>query len=314
MNCLITGGAGFIGSHLTDYLLKEGHKVKVYDNLSGGKLAFLKHHKNDKKFKFVKADLGDLKALKKESKGIDMVFHLAANPDISKGIQDPSLDFEQTICNTFNLLLAMKENEIKKIFYTSGSGIYGDVGTTYTKEDFGPLVPVSIYGASKLAAEALIFAFSNFYNIRVWVLRPANIIGPRFTHGVVYDFIKRLEKNPKKLEILGDGKQSKSYLYILDVIKAIDLVTKKTKQRVNIFNIASNSYITVNSIADIVTEEMDVAPKRSWTGGKIGWKGDVAKVRIDNGKITKLGWKPKYNSKDAVRKTVRVTLGKDKNY
>lgn len=311
MKCLITGGAGFIGSHLSDYLLKEGHKVKVYDNLSGGSFSLLEHHKGDKNFQFVKADLEDLKTLKKESKGIDMVFHLAANPDISKGIKDPRLDFQQTVCNTFNLLLAMKENKIKRIFYTSGSGIYGDVGSTYTREDFGPLVPVSMYGASKLSAEALIFAFSNFYNIRVWILRPANIIGPRFTHGVVFDFINRLKKNSGRLEILGDGKQSKSYLYILDVIKAIDLVTKKAKKRINIFNIASNSYITVNEIADIVTEEMGIKPQRSWSGGKIGWKGDVAKVRIDNGKIAKLGWKPKYNSFEAVRKTSRVTLGKE---
>jgi len=314
MNCLITGGAGFIGSHLSDYLLKEGHRVKVYDNLSGGDLDHIKHHLNNKKFQFVEADLDNLKTLKKESKGVDMVFHLAANPDISKGIEDPRLDFQQTVCNTFNLLLAMKENNIKKLFYTSGSGIYGDVGTTFTREDFGPLIPVSMYGASKLSAEALIFAFSNFYKIKVWVLRPANIIGPRFTHGVVFDFIRRLKKDPEKLEILGDGKQSKSYLYVLDVIRAIDLVTKKAKQRVNIFNIASNSYITVNSIADIVTEEIGIKPKRSWTGGKIGWKGDVAKVRINNGKITKLGWKPRYNSHEAVRKTARVALGKEKSF
>ena len=314
MKCLVTGGSGFIGSHLVDYLLKEGHFVKVYDNLSGGNYAFIKHHEKNKKFSFVKADLQDLKTLKKETKGIEMIFHLAANSDISKGILDPRIDFDQTIQNTFNVLLAMRDNKIKKLFYTSGSGIYGDVGSTYTKENFGPLVPVSMYGASKLSAEAIIYAFSNFYDIRVWILRPANIIGPRLTHGVIFDFIGKLKKDARNLRILGDGKQSKSYLYVLDVIRCIDLVTKKTKEKINIFNIASNSFITVNSIADVIVKEMEIKPKRIWTGGKIGWKGDVAKVRIDNGKILKIGWKPKYNSKEAVRKTVRVVLGKDNNF
>ncbi len=314
MKILVTGGAGFIGSHLVDYLLVDGHKVKVYDNLSGGNFDFLKHNIKNKNFTFVKADLADLKKLKKETKGIEMVYHLAANSDISKGITDPSIDFEQTTHHTFNLLQAMKENVIKKIFFTSGSGIYGDVGSTYTKESFGPLIPVSMYGATKLSAEAMIYAFSNFFDIQVWVLRPANIIGPRLTHGVVFDFIKRLRKDPKRLQILGDGKQSKSYLYVLDVIKAIDLVTRKAKKKINIFNIASNSFITVNSIADIITKEMNIKPKRSWTGGKIGWKGDVAKVRINNSQITKLAWKPKYNSRQAVQKTVRVILGKDKKF
>lgn len=314
MKILVTGGSGFIGSHLVDHLLKEGHQVKVYDNLSGGHYSFIQHHEKNKNFSFVWADLQNLKILKKETKGIEMVFHLAANSDISKGILDPNIDFNQTIQNTFNLLLSMKDNGIKKLFYASGSGVYGDVGSTYTKESFGPLIPVSMYGASKLSAEAIIYAFSSFYDIQVWILRPANIIGPRLTHGVIFDFIKKLKKDSKKLKILGDGKQSKSYLYVLDVIRCIDLVTKKSKEKINIFNIASNSFITVNSIADVIVKEMEIKPKRTWTGGKIGWKGDVAKVRIDNGKILKLGWKPQYNSKEAVKKTIRVVLGKDKNF
>jgi len=308
MKCLVTGGAGFIGSHLVDHLIKKGHSVKVYDNLSGGNYAFIKHHEQNKKFAFIKADLQDIKTLRKETKNIDMVYHLAANSDISKGISDPSIDYKQTISNTFNLLQCIKENRIKKLFFTSGSGVYGDVGSIYTKENFGPLIPVSIYGASKLAAEAMIYAFSNFYDIQVWVLRPANIIGPRVTHGVVFDFIKKLKTNPNQLTILGDGKQSKSYLYVLDVIKGIDIVTTKAKKKVNLFNLASNSYITVNAIADIICKAMHINPKRVWTGGKIGWKGDVAKVRIDNKKITQLGWKQQYNSRQAVIKTVQTCL------
>lgn len=310
MQILVTGGAGFIGSHLVDSLLSQGHSVKVYDNLSGEGKNLLDHLKNNQNFKFVKADLADLKTLKKEIKNIDMVYHLAANSDISKGITDPTIDFEQTTKNTFNLLLAMRDNGIKKLFYTSGSGVYGDVGETYTKENFGPLIPVSMYGATKLSAEAMIYAFSNFYDIQVWVLRPANIIGPRLTHGVIFDFVRRLKKDPSKLEILGDGKQSKSYLYVLDVVKGINLVVSEAKEKINIFNIASNSFITVNEIADVITEEMGISPKRSWTGGKIGWKGDVAKVRIDNSAIEKIGWKPQYDSQQAVRKTARVVLGK----
>ncbi len=314
MKILVTGGAGFIGSHLVDSLLSQGHFVKVYDNLSGEGKDLLAHLENNKNFEFIQADLSDLKTLKVATKNIDMVYHLAANSDISKGIIDPRIDFKQTTKNTFNLLLAMRDNGIKKLFYTSGSGVYGDVGEVYTKESFGPLIPVSMYGATKLSAEAMIYAFSNFYDIQTWVLRPANIIGPRLTHGVIFDFVRRLKKDPKKLEILGDGNQSKSYLYVLDVIKGINLAVSKAKKKINIFNIASNSFITVNEIADIITEEMKISPKRSWTGGKIGWKGDVAKVRINNNKIIKLGWKPEYNSKEAVRKTVRVVLGKDNKF
>jgi len=313
MKCFVTGGAGFIGSHLVDHLIYNGHQVKVYDNLSGGNHSFLKQHEHNKNFQFIKADLQDLKTLEKETKNIEMIYHLAANSDISKGILDPRIDYTQTISNTFNLLQCMKENEVKKIFFTSGSGIYGDVGSIYTKEDFGPLIPVSMYGASKLSAEALIYAFASFYNIQTWILRPANIIGPRLTHGVVFDFINRLKKNPNELTILGDGKQSKSYLYILDVIKGIDIVTTKTKKKINIFNIASNTYITVNSIADIICKEMNINPKKIWSGGKIGWKGDVAKVRIDNTEIINLGWHAEYNSKQAVTQTVQTLLNKDKN-
>ncbi len=314
MKIIVTGGAGFIGSHLVDNLLSQGHFVKVYDNLSGEGKDLLDHLRNHKNFQFIKADLKDLKTLTKETRNIDMVYHLAANSDISKGINNPEIDFQQTIKNTFNLLIAMRDNGIKKLFYTSGSGVYGDVGETYTKESFGPLIPVSMYGASKLSAEAMIYAFSNFFDIQVWIFRPANIIGPRVTHGVIFDFIRRLKKDPKKLEILGDGQQSKSYLYVLDVINGINLAVKKAKKKINIFNIASNSFINVNQIADVITEEMSISPKRSWTGGKIGWKGDVAKVRINNDEIIKLGWKPKYNSTEAVRKTVRVVLGKDKKF
>lgn len=310
MKCLVTGGAGFIGSHLVDHLLKENNEVKVYDNLSSGNYSFIKHHKNNKKFSFVKADLNNIKVLKKEACGINMIYHLAANSDISKGIQDPSIDFSQTVRNTFNLLQVMKENRIRKIFYTSGSGVYGDTKKICAKENYGPLIPVSMYGATKLSAEAMIYAFSNFYDIQVWVLRPANIIGPRLTHGVIFDFVHKLKRDARKLLILGDGKQSKSYLYISDVIDGINLITKKAKKKINVYNIASDSFISVNSIADIIIKKMGVEPQKSWTGGKIGWEGDVARVRINNDLISKLGWKPRYTSREAAIKTIDAILRK----
>ena len=313
MKVLITGGAGFIGSQLADFFLKKGYTVTVIDNLSFGQKEFISHNLNNPKYQFIKLDLLDYpKLVKALSPDIDTVFHLAANSDISKGATDPDIDVKNTTLATFNLLKAMQANKIKKIFYTSGSGVYGDVGSTYTSETFGPLLPVSLYGATKLSAEALISAFVNLHEMKAWILRPANIIGPRATHGVIFDFINKLKKDPTKLQILGDGQQSKSYLYVADVIAAIDLVWKKGKEKINLYNIASNSFITVTEIANVILEEMGLdKTKLSYTGGSIGWKGDVAIVRIKNTKINKLGWKSNYTSKQAVRKTVRVLLGKE---
>lgn len=311
-NALITGGAGFIGSQLADYLLDKGYIVTVIDNLSWGKEEFFEHNLKNSKFKFVKLDLLDKKALSNVlSDKIDTVFHLAANSDISRSAKDPVIDLNNTTIATFNLLSVMREKGVKKIFYFSGSGVYGDVGNIYTKENFGPLCPVSMYGATKLSAEAMIYAYSNLFDMQVWVLRPANIIGPRATHGVIFDFINQLKEHPEFLRILGNGKQSKSYLYIKDVIDAVDLVWNKSKEKVNIFNIASNSFITVTEIANEILKQMDLINTRvEYTGGTIGWKGDVSVVRIDNKKIEKLGWKSKYTSKQAVRKTVQLLLGK----
>ncbi|MCL5783759.1 MAG: NAD-dependent epimerase/dehydratase family protein [Patescibacteria group bacterium] len=313
MKVLITGGAGFIGSQLADFLLKKGYSVTVIDNLSFGHKEFISHNLDNPKYQFIKLDLLNyLKLEKALSPDIDTVFHLAANSDISKGATDPDIDVKNTTLATFNLLKAMKVNNIKKIFYTSGSGVYGDVGSTYTSETFGPLLPVSLYGATKLSAEALISAFVNLHEMRAWILRPANIIGPRATHGVIFDFINKLKNDPTKLQILGNGEQSKSYLYVADVIAAIDLVLKKGKDSINLYNIASNSFVTVTEIAKIILEEMGLKDtKLNYTGGSIGWKGDVAIVRIKNTKINKIGWKSNYTSKQAVRKTVRVLLGKE---
>jgi UDP-glucose 4-epimerase len=310
MNIVVTGGAGFIGSNLIDRLMGGGHTVTALDDLSGGRLDFLEHHRASARFKFIKLDVRDTDKLTKAlHPRIDLIFHLAANADIARGVEEPTLDFQHSIVATFSLLQAMRRHGIRQLVYTSGSGVYGDRGSKYSPESFGPLEPVSMYGASKLGAEGLISAFAHLFEMRAWIVRPANIIGPRATHGVVFDFVRRLKNDPKKLRILGNGEQSKTYLFVDDVIDALLLIQKKARKRVNFFNLSANSFITVNQIADEVVKLMNLKKvKFERTGGKIGWKGDVPVVRLYNTRLRKLGWRAKYNSRQAVRATVRALL------
>jgi UDP-glucose 4-epimerase len=303
----ITGGAGFIGSHITDALVADKKDVIVFDNFSSGKKEFLKKSLGKKNLRIIRGDLLNPKQLAQAlSANIDLVIHLAANPDISQGVKNPRLDFDQTINATFNLLQEMKNKGVQNLVYFSGSGVYGDVGSFFTKENHGPLLPISMYGASKLSAEALISAFSNLFCIQAWIVRPANIIGDRATHGVILDFLTRLKKNPHQLIILGDGNQSKSYLYISDVLSAVSLVLQKGRERVNLFNIASTSFITVNEIAACAVQSMGLTNvKIKHTKGNVGWPGDVPIVRIDSNKLRRIGWKEKYNSSMAVQKTIK---------
>lgn len=306
MKYVVTGGAGFIGSQLIDRLLTAGNEVIAIDNMSWGNKDFLSEAFSNPRFSLLEFDLLDYeKLLSSLPKDTDMIFHLAANSDIARGGIDPTIDFQHTTTVTFNVLRAMKEHGIKKLLYTSGSGVYGDVGSTVTSESFGPLLPVSMYGATKLSAEAMISAFSNLYEIQAWILRPANIIGPRATHGVIFDFIKKLRQNSSKLAIFGDGKQSKSYLYIEDVLNAIELIISRTNERINLFNIASVDAITVTEIAQIIISKMKLHKvKIEYTGGPIGWKGDVPVVRLDTSALKKLGWTCEHSSRQAVEKTV----------
>lgn len=312
MNVVVTGGAGFIGSNLVDRLVHANHHVTVIDNLSGGRREFIAHHLGSPTFAFVELDIRDHDRLVAAiPAGTELVFHLAANADIARGVHDPTLDFEQTTVATFSLLRAMQARGVKQLVYTSGSGVYGDRGAAFSTESHGPLLPVSMYGATKLSAEGLISAFCHLYDMRAWIVRPANIIGPRVTHGVVFDFVKRLTAEPTKLQILGDGKQSKAYLHVADVVDALLRVHQRgpKKDRIGIYNLSSNSFITVNQIAKIVFEEMKLAKVAvTHTGGKIGWKGDVAIVRLRNTKLAKLGWRAKYDSAKAVRATVKSLL------
>jgi UDP-glucose 4-epimerase len=310
MNVVVSGGAGFIGSTLVDRLMKAGHRVTVIDNLSGGDESFLAHHARSPRFRLAVQDVRDTKKLVRAlGPKVDLVFHLAANADISRGVEDPTLDFEHSIVATFSMLQAMRHHGIQRLVYTSGSGVYGDRGRSFLSETHGPLEPVSMYGASKLGAEGLISAFVHLFGMQAWVFRPANIIGPRSTHGVVFDFMRKLKKNPRELVILGDGKQSKSYLHVDDVLDAIFLAQRKVKAPISFFNLSSKSFVTVNRIAELVISGMKLKNvKRTHTPGKIGWKGDVPIIRLKSNRIADLGWKPKYDSERAVAATVKALL------
>ena len=310
MKYFITGGAGFIGSNMIYKLLQDKkNKVTIYDNFSSGKISHIEDCLKDKRVRLIEGDLLNLPLSKRSIKGHDFVFHFAANADIAKSMIETDLDLKLGIITTYNVVEAMRINGIKMIAYSSGSGIYGDVGKTKTSENYGPLVPISMYGASKLGAEGIISAFSNLFDMKPWIFRFANVVGKRQTHGIGFDFIRKLKQEPTRLEILGDGTQSKSYIHVSDVIEAMLFVIKNSKNKVNIFNVATDSYITVTEIAKIIVEEMGLNEvKFVYTGGDRGWKGDVPIVRFDLTKIHTLGWKAKYNSREAITLSIKELL------
>jgi UDP-glucose 4-epimerase len=310
MRYFITGGAGFIGSTMLDRLLsRNGNQVTVYDNFCSGQESYIEHHFSDDRFRVVHGDMLDIASLKAAIAGHDFVFHFAANPDIAKSMTETDLDLKQTVIATYNLLEAMRVNGVKKIAYSSGSGVYGDVGLTETPEDFGPLMPISMYGASKLGAEGLISAFCHMFDMQAWIYRFANVVGKRQTHGVGYDFIRRLRRDPRELEILGDGRQSKSYIHVSDVIGAMLFIIENARDQRNIYNVATEDYITVNEIARIVIDEMRLeGVSIRHTGGDRGWKGDVPVVRFNLAKIHHFGWYAKHSSNEAIRLSVREML------
>ncbi len=298
---LVTGGAGFIGSHLVDRLIDE-NDTTVIDNLSSGNIEFI-----NTKASFLKKDLLDIDDILIDFKDIDTVFHIAANPDVKLSSVDTKTHFDQNIVATYNVLEAMRKNDIPKIVFTSSSTVYGRAPMP-TPEDYGPLVPESIYGASKLACEGLISSYCNTFGIKSWIFRFANIIGERSNHGVIPDFIQKLRANPLELEILGNGKQSKSYLYIGECLDQILFAFSNSNDKVNIFNIGSEDQITVTKIAELVSNKMRLSPKFRFTGGDVGWKGDIPKMRLSIDKLKDLGYAPKYNSFDSVKKTIGELL------
>jgi UDP-glucose 4-epimerase len=299
----ITGGAGFIGSNLVEELLKEKAKVIVYDNLSLGRKEFIIPFLKNSSFKFIKADLLNKKKLEESIKGTDIVFHMAANSDIPYGIKHPEVELKNGTIATSNLLEAMRKNNVKKIVFASTSAVYGDKPKIIpTPENYGPLFPISFYGASKLASEALISAYCHNFNFQAWIFRFANIIGKNGTHGVVFDFIKKLKKNPKELVILGDGEQAKPCLHVKECVEGMIYGLKKADQQLNFFNLACRGAIKVKKIAELVVKEMGLKNVRfKYTGGKRGWPGDVPQVRLDSKKMKKLGWEAKLTSDEAVK-------------
>jgi len=307
----VTGGAGFVGSHLVDRLMGEGHRVTVFDNLSSGQKEFIEQHLEKDNFTFVEADLLDMDKVKKAMAGHGVVFHLAANPEARLGIEDTGLDLKQETVVTYNVLEAMRVSEVKQIVFSSSSTIYGETPATSLPEDYGPLLPISLYGAGKLASEGLISAFCHTFDIQAWIFRFANIVGTRTTHGVIFDFLNKLQQNLDELEILGDGTQCKPYLYIDNCIDGILFGFHHSNDRVNVFNLGGTTTTDVTTIARTLVEEMgqrDVG--FIYTGGDRGWPGDVPQVRFDTSKMEKLGWKAKYTSDDAVRQAIRDILGK----
>jgi UDP-glucose 4-epimerase len=309
MNILVTGGAGFIGSHLCDELVAQGHNVAVVDSLVLGREEHIAHLLLHANFKFFKGDILDDSFFETvfANNPVDAVFHLAANSDIQKGGKNPMVDYELTFMTTFNVLKYMKKYAVKRLVFASTSAIYGETSDLLT-EDYGPLLPVSNYGAGKLASEAYISAFSANYGIQTWIVRFPNVVGERYTHGVIYDFIQKLKYNCNELEVLGNGEQIKPYMYVKDLVAGILFVWKNAVERMNIYNLGVESRTRVKEIAQMVIEEMKLDAKIIYTGGDRGWIGDVPEFQYDLSKIHQLGWQAKYSSNDAVRLAIRKAI------
>lgn len=309
----IAGGAGFIGSHLVRKLLKNEMDVKliIYDNFSSGQMWHLEEILNDKRLKIIEGDIKDIELLVNSMKSVDCVYHFASNPDISKAITQPDIDFWEGTYLTNNILEAVRRNNVPKMIYASGSGVYGDAGFVETDENYSPMVPISTYGASKLAGEALISSYCFMFGLNAAAFRFANVVGPNQTHGVGYDFLNKLLKNPSELVILGNGTQSKSYIYVDDVINAIRLIETQFLTGYSYFNVATNDYITVREIAEIVLKIMGLHDvKLNFGVSDRGWKGDVPVVRLNSDKIRKLGWGNSYNSSQAIEESVTQMFNK----
>jgi len=302
-NYFITGGAGFIGSHLVERLLSENNsRVTVYDNLVSGKRGNIARHLNNGNLRFIQADLLDYDKLSQAMNGHEIIWHLGANTDIPGGNKVTDLDLKNCTTATRNVLEAMRENRTNKIIFSSTSCVYGDAPPVSLSETYGPLLPISLYGSGKLACEALISAYSHLFNIQALMFRFGNVVGARMGHGVIYDFIQKLRKNPRELEILGDGQQEKPFFLVEDCIDGMFHALKHTDAQYDIYNLGSENFTNVTRIAQIVTEVMGLKNvKFRYTGGKRGWPGDVPVVHLNVNKIKTLGWRPGQTSDEAVR-------------
>lgn len=305
MKAFVSGGAGFVGSHLVRRLLRsEGaDRVVVYDNFTSGQRSYLQGLTDESRLTVIEADLKDVERVREAMVGCDTVFHLAANPDIAKAITQPDIDFWEGTYLTQNVLEAMRRTGAARLFYTSGSGVYGEDPSVEFPESYGPCIPISTYGASKLASESLIAAYCHMFGLIGRAFRFANVVGPRQTHGVGYDIIRRLKDDPTALRILGDGTQKKSYIHIDDVLEAIFLVAAQEMKPYDVFNVATDDYVTVREIADMAVKISGLQPgevRYDFSGGDRGWKGDVPVVRFDCSKIKALGWRNRQSSAEAL--------------
>lgn len=316
---LITGGAGFIGSHVADYLVNEGYETLVVDNLSSGAMENIEHLLRKSKTRFLIKDLKILDdELKMAFKNVTTVYHFAANPEVRVSAVEPRLHFEENVVATFNVLEGCRLGDVKELVFASSSTVYGDASVFPTPENH-PTKPVSVYGVSKLMSENLITTYSEVYGIKALILRFANIVGPRQTHGVIVDFIRKLRSDPSMLEILGDGTQKKSYLHVKDLIAGMDKALKYLRhsgRRYEVYNIGNIDWISVKEIADLVVEEMGLAGveyvyKPATPDGR-GWAGDVKFMLLDVKKLMSLGWYPSLPSRDALREAVKWILEKDR--
>ena len=303
-HCFVTGGAGFIGSHLVDRLLERGIQVTVYDNFSTGQEDFLDNASEKPGFELIRGDLLTADSLTRAMSGSDFVFHMAANADVHYGIEHPGKDLEQNTIATFNVLEAMRANQIKQIAFPSTGSVYGESEVIPTPESAPFPVQTSLYGASKLAGEGLIEAYCEGFGFQGWIFRFVSILGERYTHGHIFDFYKKLLRNPRELEVLGDGHQKKSYLYVHECIDAMFLAVEKGRDKINIFNLGTDETLEVNDSIRWITERLALTPSLSYTGGNKGWIGDNPVIFLDCSKIRRLGWEPKLSIREGIMRTL----------
>jgi len=302
---LVTGAAGFIGSHVVDRLLQQGHDVIGFDNFSTGLIAFLDNAIQSPRFQLIKGDLLDCALLKKSMQDVAAVFHLAANADVRFGTHHPHKDLEQNAIATFNVLEAMRVNDVKRIAFASTGSIYGEATLIPTPEHAPFPIQTSLYGASKLAAEGLIQAYCEGFDFQAYIFRFVSILGERYSHGHVFDFFKQLSANPQQLTVLGNGKQKKSYLYIHDCINAMFVAMQQSQEKINIFNLGTNEYCEVNHSIGWICDYLQLAPQKTYTGGERGWIGDNPFIFLDCSRIQTLGWKPTLTIQEGIRHTIQ---------
>ncbi len=309
----IVGGAGFIGGHFVDRLLAsdETEELTVYDNFSSGREWHLAAHQTDARLNVIKGDVRDLEDLVAAVNGHDTVIHLASNPDIARALTDPAVDFDQGTLLTHHVAEAARRCGVGIMLYASGSGVYGDLGEREVSEDYGPLVPVLTYGASKIAGEALLASYAAMFGITVRAFRFGNVVGPRQTHGVGFDFIRRLLDDPHRLRILGNGQQSKSYIYVDDVLEAVLTAAQLATEAFSVFNVATCDYVTVTDIAELAVDIVGLpagSTQFEYSGGDRGWKGDVPVVRVNTDRIRALGWRNERTGPQALRASMESML------